>query len=215
MAHHCAACAAISRLHAEYLARRRLQAPTVVRGWCRKCGGAAIISFGTLTYSQALEGLRTLDRTPFEHEGYFHTELGGWGIRWRFDEMLRAAFPADYARDPGAPHWPRPDAYPVHEAAEQRPVTVVADVEREDDDHAAARRQLAAEINARARDRGELEAEHGPVWNTDELRAEFEVSAFRAPFAVVRRRMDGVLGSVLFQCEPRFYFAFRPDRTAL
>ena len=33
-----------------------------------------------------------------------------------------------------------------------------------------------------------------------------------APVVVVRRRSDGVKGSVLFQHSPRFYFSFDPHR---
>ena len=34
---------------------------------------------------------------------------------------------------------------------------------------------------------------------------------FPAPLVVVRRRSDGVLGTLFFQHEPRFYFGFSPD----
>ena len=74
-----------------------------------------------------------------------------------------------------------------------------------------ARRQLVSELNAVPKGRAELEAEHGEVWDTDELRRDFEAKGFLAPFVIVRRRSDGVLGSLMFQHEPRFYFRFLPD----
>lgn len=72
------------------------------------------------------------------------------------------------------------------------------------------RRTLAAQINAQPGSREALEAEHGRVWNTDELREAFDVLGFGAPLVVVRRKADGVKGSLMFQHNPRFYFGFQP-----
>ena len=74
----------------------------------------------------------------------------------------------------------------------------------------AARRQLLVEINAAPLPRDHLEARHGRVWSPCQMYQEFEVLAFRAPLVVVRRRSDGLLGSLLFQHEPRQYFSFKP-----
>ncbi len=74
-----------------------------------------------------------------------------------------------------------------------------------------ARRQLVSELNATPKGRADLEAQHGEVWDTDELRRDFEAKGFLAPFVIVRRRSDGVLGSLMFQHDPRFYFRFLPD----
>jgi hypothetical protein len=49
-------------------------------------------------------------------------------------------------------------------------------------------------------------------WTTDELTQEFEVLGFAAPFVVVRRKSDGVKGSMEFMHSPRVYFDFRADR---
>lgn len=49
-------------------------------------------------------------------------------------------------------------------------------------------------------------------WTTDELREEFEVIGFMAPFCAVKRKADGVKGSMEFTHSPRFYFNFVPDR---
>lgn len=73
------------------------------------------------------------------------------------------------------------------------------------------RRELVAEINAQPGSREALEAEHGQVWSTDDVRRDFEVLGFAAPFVVVRRKSDGVRGSLMFQHDPRFYFAFSPE----
>lgn len=72
------------------------------------------------------------------------------------------------------------------------------------------RRRRLAEINAVPGSREALEAEHGQVWSTDELRLDFEVIGFAAPLVVVRRKSDGVKGSLEFQHHPRFYFNWQP-----
>lgn len=72
------------------------------------------------------------------------------------------------------------------------------------------RRQRLIEINAEPGSREALEAQHGQVWNTDELGRDFEPIGFMAPFVVVRRRSDGKKGSLEFQHNPRFYFGFSP-----
>jgi len=73
------------------------------------------------------------------------------------------------------------------------------------------RRQQLAEINADPGSREALEAKHGQVWDTNQLREHFEVLRFAAPLIVVRRRSDGVKGSLYFQHDPRFYFDFQAD----
>jgi hypothetical protein len=74
------------------------------------------------------------------------------------------------------------------------------------------RRQRLGEINAEPGSRASLEAQYGQVWNTDELGRDFEVMGFMAPYVVVRRKVDGVIGSLEFQHLPRFYFRFEEDR---
>lgn len=73
-----------------------------------------------------------------------------------------------------------------------------------------ARRQRLVEINLVPGSREALEAAHGKVWSTDELRDDFEIVGFLTPIAVVRRRSDGKKGSLEFQHNPRFYFKFVP-----
>ena len=75
-----------------------------------------------------------------------------------------------------------------------------------------ARRQRLVEINTEPKERLALAAVHGRVWDAEELRAEFEVVGFMAPFLGVRRKSDGQKGSLEFQHHPRFYFSFVPDK---
>ncbi len=74
------------------------------------------------------------------------------------------------------------------------------------------RRQRLAEINAEPGSREALEAQYGQVWDTQELGREFDVLGFAAPLVVVRRKSDGVMGSLEFQHNPRLYFNFQADR---
>jgi hypothetical protein len=55
--------------------------------------------------------------------------------------------------------------------------------------------------------RADLEA--APVsWSSEEATALFEFTGFAAPFALVRRRADGVEGTLEFTHHPRRYFDF-------
>jgi len=73
------------------------------------------------------------------------------------------------------------------------------------------RREMVKTINAEPGSREALEAEHGQVWNTDEMGQDFQALGFGAPFIMVRRKSDGVKGSLTFQHSPRFYFDFQPS----
>ena len=73
------------------------------------------------------------------------------------------------------------------------------------------RRGLQQEINSVKGSRESLETQHGQVWDTQELQADFEVQGFMAPFIGVRRKSDGAQGSMAFQHAPRFYFNFKED----
>jgi hypothetical protein len=72
------------------------------------------------------------------------------------------------------------------------------------------RRLQLVEVNAQPGSREALEAQHGQVWDTSELRRDFAVEGFLAPYCIVRRKADGQRGSLLFQASPRFYFGFEP-----
>ncbi len=73
------------------------------------------------------------------------------------------------------------------------------------------RRQRLAEINAVPGSKEALAAQYGQVWTTQELGRDFDVLGFAAPLVVVRRKADGVRGSLEFQHSPRFYFNFQPE----
>lgn len=74
------------------------------------------------------------------------------------------------------------------------------------------RRKMIEDINRDPNGREALEKEYGQVWDTNELSRDFEVLGFLAPFVIVRRKSDGVKGSLKFQHSPRFYFSFEPDK---
>ena len=71
------------------------------------------------------------------------------------------------------------------------------------------RRERLAEINTQPGSRKALESTYGKVWTTSELSDDFEVIGFMAPLVVVRRKSDGVKGSLEFQHNPRYYFNFQ------
>jgi len=58
-----------------------------------------------------------------------------------------------------------------------------------------------------------LEARYGQVWDTEQLRGEFEVIGFAAPLVIVRNKSTGERGSLFFQHDPRFYFGYEPDES--
>ncbi len=72
------------------------------------------------------------------------------------------------------------------------------------------RRKRLSEISAGPTTRAELEAQYGQVWTTEELARDFVVTGFMAPLVVVRRKADGVVGSLEFSHSPRFYFNWQP-----
>jgi hypothetical protein len=74
------------------------------------------------------------------------------------------------------------------------------------------RRARFHELNEEAAARLELEERHGQVWSTEELRGQFEVLTFAAPFVIVRDRKSTKRGTLEFQHSPRFYFNWQEDR---
>jgi hypothetical protein len=74
------------------------------------------------------------------------------------------------------------------------------------------RRARVSELAAQQTDnRAELEARHGRVWNTNELRLEYEVTGYMAPYVIVKSRASGAAGSLEFQHEPRYYWGWQED----
>ena len=70
------------------------------------------------------------------------------------------------------------------------------------------RREQVATIKGEATEREQLEAKYGQIWNTTEMQKDFQAIGFMAPYIVVKRKSDGVKGSLTFQHSPRFYFGF-------
>lgn len=71
-----------------------------------------------------------------------------------------------------------------------------------------------AELDCMPGNREIIEKLYGPVWNTEELRRDFEVMGFLDPYVVVRRRSDGAVGSLEFTGNPRLYFNWKQDPVA-
>jgi hypothetical protein len=51
----------------------------------------------------------------------------------------------------------------------------------------------------------------GETWDTAALQRDFSVLAFAAPFVLVRRKSDGIEGSLKFTHSPRVYFEWKAD----
>jgi len=78
-------------------------------------------------------------------------------------------------------------------------------------DHTEAfRRQRIAELNPGV-GRAVLEQRYGIVLDAKELATSFKVIGLMAPLAVVKRKVDGKVGSLEFQHAPRFYFNWKED----
>ncbi|MHB0959303.1 MAG: hypothetical protein ACYC0X_23470 [Pirellulaceae bacterium] len=73
------------------------------------------------------------------------------------------------------------------------------------------RRQRLAEINVEPGSREALAIRYGQVWDTKELGRDFQVLGFAAPLVVVRRKSDGVRGSLEFQHHPRYFFNWQAE----
>jgi len=84
-----------------------------------------------------------------------------------------------------------------------------AEGERIARENATARREMVRQINSEPGEREAMEAKHGQVWDTSELQRDYSVERFAAPFIVVRRKEDGVRGSLMFQHHPRYYYNFK------
>lgn len=51
----------------------------------------------------------------------------------------------------------------------------------------------------------------GQTWDTAQMQEDFEPLGFSAPFIAVKRRSDGVKGTLEFTHNPRVYFDFKED----
>ena len=75
------------------------------------------------------------------------------------------------------------------------------------------RREMVEAINAKPIPRQRLESQYGTgnVWSTNELTERFEVISFMAPFCIVRDKVTGKRGTVMFCHSPRLYFDYNAD----
>jgi hypothetical protein len=93
----------------------------------------------------------------------------------------------------------------------QRGPGVESGVRAMQDDTEETRKSLSTLLNSAQHDRAALEEKYGQVWNTQEAMMDFDFKGFMAPFVVVVRKSDNLLGTLIFQAYPRFYFSFRGD----
>ena len=57
-----------------------------------------------------------------------------------------------------------------------------------------------------------LEAIYGQVWDTSELKRDFNVIGFLAPLVAVRRKDNQEEGTLEFLHHPRLYFSYRSSK---
>jgi hypothetical protein len=85
----------------------------------------------------------------------------------------------------------------------------------------AFRRAELPRVNALTRDaqnqprsaddvRADLEAQQGQVWDYVQLRQDFDVQGFAAPYVLVVRKRDRQRGTLRFTHSPRLYYGFQP-----
>lgn len=54
----------------------------------------------------------------------------------------------------------------------------------------------------------QLSERYDDVVDTDQLQEKYEVLSFLAPFVMVKRKDDGVVGTMMFTHMPRLYYNF-------
>jgi hypothetical protein len=199
--------------HRARQARLALVARSVdVQTWCRTCGKPALMNI-LLDYARAVHQFQMMNFHAMTHQVGNHVETGGWGWRWRLDEVLSKVFPHAYADDPRRPFWPVPnDANRLSEDRAPRIIHNVGNACMSPDARESNRCRLEEAINADPKTRAELEASAGPVWNHEEVEHEFDLCGFIPPFVFVIRKSDGMVGTLVFQRQPKLYWGFDPGR---
>ena len=175
-----------------------------VKTWCRVCGQPVLLERIALDYEYAIRHFSALDDQPMVHR-QSHAEVGGWGVHWRLDDVLRLLFPHDHDYEA----WPKPLNYP-HGAAEEMPVEVIG--EEGGRYKELALRELEEALSANACSREDLEQEYSDVLDENEFSMAFENLGYRPPFVLVRCLETGAQGSIMFQNYPRLYFGFDRNR---
>lgn len=183
-----------------------------VLSWCRICGMPVLLEV-VQDYEYAKHYFHKLDDTPMAHKN-LHAAPGGWGVHWRLDEVLNAAFGRSEQ------NWPTPPWY-EHERSLNHEVQVMSTKDMADYAKMGVDvelRMLKEWINSKPRNREQLQLELSELMNNDtvfdaiEVSRNFEILAFKAPFAIAVNKETGERGSLLFQDTPRFYFGFDPHR---
>lgn len=72
-----------------------------------------------------------------------------------------------------------------------------------------SRREQLAQLEDERDWRIVLEAIYGQVWDTEELKRDFNVIGFLAPIVAVHRKDNGEEGTLEFLDQPRLYFNYR------
>jgi len=198
-------CGVGSHLRRLTRARVRLQAPTSVgvKTWCRVCGLPVLVNV-VLEYDYAVRHFFALDDQPMVHR-QLHAEVGGWGVHWRLDDVLRVVFPRQHEHD----NWIKTDWY-KHDQAEELPVEVL-DAGSINQYREETLCRLEHELELQPVSREDLE-DYGPVWDENEFSQMFENLGFRPPFVLVKKLRNGERGTVIFQNHPRLYFGYDRDR---
>lgn len=75
----------------------------------------------------------------------------------------------------------------------------------------ALRKLRIVELNSGDPNREALAERYGQVWSTEEMSQDFDALGFMAPYIIVRRKSDGVRGSLEFCHSPRLYFNFEAE----
>lgn len=60
--------------------------------------------------------------------------------------------------------------------------------------------------------REDIEKFHGQCWDQEELERDFEIIKVMSPICFVKRRSDGVKGTLLYRFRPILYYYFTEDR---
>jgi len=164
-------------------------------------------------YDLAVRHFYALDDTPMVHKNG-HSESGGWGVHWRLDDVLATVFPVEHNEEcwPMSAWWSKTHGVAL---CEDQPIEILTneslagyrDMHMNDE-----LRMLDKQINSEPRCREELIKLGEDVFDTDEIRSEFEILGFKKPFALAVNKTTGIRGTFLFQDNPRFYFGWSADR---
>lgn len=102
------------------MARISANNEVLVKTWCRICGDAFTVNV-PLDFEEAIDSMYVLDDMILQHA--HHTEVGGWGIHLRLDEVLALVFPVEFF-ERGGGFFPIPEWY-EHSESENYEVSVV------------------------------------------------------------------------------------------